>query len=265
MESLISNFLKSLKIKLLYKTSGHMTEEVLLLRNFKYFDEDETKTCTKETFLKVMAKVGVLSLSEEELIKVFNYYSKGKKHLNYKDFVAEIYNNESLRDKANNGEGEENEEKNEPNKEENNDENENENEEGEKEDDVVLNIRNKLSTRGLRNLINMESIFRELDEDNTQELDINMFTKICQEFDFGLNNDEIKELFISFDKDERGFINYDDFIRNLRGELTENRKKLIHNVFKHLDIDNKGTLSVEELLNIYDAKQSFEFLEEKKK
>ena len=71
-------------------------------------------------------------------------------------------------------------------------------------------------------------------------------------------------LFISFDKDERGFINYDDFIRNLRGELTENRKKLIHNVFKHLDIDNKGTLSVEELLNIYDAKQSFEFLEEKK-
>ena len=102
MESLISNFLKSLKIKLLYKTSGHMTEEVLLLRNFKYFDEDETKTCTKETFLKVMAKVGVLSLSEEELIKVFNYYSKGKKYLNYKDFVAEIYNNESLRDKANN-------------------------------------------------------------------------------------------------------------------------------------------------------------------
>ena len=267
MESLISNFLKSLKIKLLYKTSGHMTEEVLLLRNFKYFDEDETKTCTKETFLKVMAKVGVLSLSEEELIKVFNYYSKGKKHLNYKDFVAEIYNNESLRDKANNREGEEkeeNEEKNEPNKEENNDENENENEEGEKEDDVVLNIRNKLSTRGLLNLINIESRFRELDEDNTQELDINMFTKICQEFDFGLNNDEIKDLFISFDKDERGFINYDDFIRNLRGELTENRKKLIHNVFKHLDIDNKGTLSVEELLNIYDAKQSFEFLEEKK-
>ena len=115
MESLISNFLKSLKIKLLYKTSGHMTEEVLLLRNFKYFDEDETKTCAKETFLKVMAKVGVLSLSEEELIKVFNYYSKGKKYLNYKDFVAEIYNNESLRDKANNGEGEEKEENEEKN------------------------------------------------------------------------------------------------------------------------------------------------------
>ena len=59
-------------------------------------------------------------------------------------------------------------------------------------------------------------------------------------------------------------INYDDFIRVLRGELNENRKELIHNVFKHLDIDNKGSLSVEELLNLYLAKNSYEFFQEKK-
>ena len=274
MESLISQFLKNLKTKLLYKTSGHMTEEVLLLKNFKYFDEDETKNCTKETFLKVIAKVGVLSLSEEELIKIFNYFSKGKKYLNYKDFISEIYNNESLKDQNNNEQDikenkeeiEENKEqiKDDENNEKNKNEGENENEENEKEDEVVLNIRNKLSKRGLLNLINMESRFRELDEDNTQELDIKMFTKICKEFDFGLNNSEIEELFVSFDKDERGFINYDDFIRVVRGELTENRKKLIHNVFKHLDIDNKGSFNVDELLNIYDAKKSYEFLVEKK-
>ena len=98
MDSLKSRFEAALKTKLLYKTSGHMTEEILLLKNFKYFDEDETNHCDIDTFLKVIAKVGVLSLSEEELIQIFNFYSKGKKFLNYKDFVALIYKNESLKD-----------------------------------------------------------------------------------------------------------------------------------------------------------------------
>ena len=271
MDSLKSRFEKALKTKLLYKTSGHMTEEVLLLKNFKYFDEEETNNCNIDTFLKVIAKVGVLSLSEEELIQIFNCYSKGKKFLNYKDFISLIYNNESLKDNNpqndlnalnDNEEQEENEIKKEKeNKEENN---ENEKDEIDHVDELILNIRNKLSKRGLLNLINIESRCRELDEENTQELDIKLFTKICTEFNFGLSKEEIEELFVSFDKDERGMINYDDFIRVLRGELNENRKQLIQNVFKHLDINEKGYLTIEELLNLYLAKNSFEFLEEKK-
>ena len=45
MDSLKLRFEAALKTKLLYKTSGHMTEEILLLKNFKYFDEDETNHC----------------------------------------------------------------------------------------------------------------------------------------------------------------------------------------------------------------------------
>ena len=279
MEALKSKFESALKTKLLYKTSGHMTEAILLLKNFKYFDDEETNNCNIDTFLKVVAKVGVLSFSEEELIQIFNQYSKGKKYLNYKDFVSLIFNNESLKDnstKKEEGQDEvvENQEIKEPTKEEkenskedkekNEKENENEKEEIDHTDELILNLRNKLAKRGLLNLINIESRLRELDEDNTQELDIKLFSQLCKEFDFGLPREDIEELFVSFDKEERGLINYDDFIRVLRGELNENRKELIHNVFKHLDLDNKGNLTVEELLNLYQAKNSYEFTQEKK-
>ena len=270
MESLKSKFESALKTKLLYKASGHMTEAILLLKNFKYFDEDETNNCNVDTFLKVVAKVGVLSFSEEELIQIFNYYSKGKKYLNYKDFVSLIFNNESLKDNSSKKEEEkevveENQDQNEPKEEDKEKkEKENENEEIDHTDELILNLRKKLAKRGLLNLINIESRLRELDEDNTQELDIKLFSQLCKEFDFGLQSEDIEELFVSFDKDERGFINYDDFIRVLRGELNENRKELIKNVFKHLDSDNKGNLSVEELLDLYQAKYSYEFIEEKK-
>ena len=253
MEQLKSQFEKDLKNKLLYKTSGHMTEEILLLKNFKYFDEEYTDKCDSQTFIQVISKVGVLNLSEEELTKLFNYYSKGQKLLNYKNFIGEVFNNESLKNEKG---------KNEPqNEDENGEENE---QELDHIDELILNIRNKLSKKGLSNLIKMEGRFRELDENNEQELDIKLFRVICKEFEFGLNDEDIEELFISFDKEDRGMINYDDFIRVLRGELNEKRKDLVQNVFKHLDIDNKGELTIEELLNLYNPKESLECIEQNK-
>ena len=243
MEQLKSQFEKDLKTKLLYKTSGHMTEEILLLKNFKYFDEENSNKCNAATFFQVISKVGVLNLSEEELYQLFNYYSKDQKLLNYKDFIGEVFNNESLKDKK--------EKEEQKNVEEEQNQNEEQNEqELDPIDELILRIRNILAKKGISNLIKMEGRCRELDENNEQELDLKMFKQICEEFEFGLSPEEIEELFLSFDKEERGMINYDDFIRILRGELNEKRKELVQNVFKHLDIDNKGELTIKEIINI---------------
>ena len=270
MDSLKSRFEKDLKTKLLFKTSPHMTEEILLFKNFKYFDEDNIEKCDVETFLQVIAKVGVLSFGEQDLFQLFDYYSKGQQYLDYKDFIGQVFDNESFKNKIQQSEKENKKEEYKPSKiEYESPKNEpepqqNDNEELDHIDELILRIRNRLSKRGIRNLIRMEGRFRELDENNEQELDIKMFAQICREFDFGLTDDEIEELFISFDKEERGMVNYDDFIRILRGELNDKRKDLVQNVFKHLDIDNKGALSIEELLSLYDPTQSLEYVEQKK-
>jgi len=101
-------------------------------------------------------------------------------------------------------------------------------------------------------------------EGRCRELDIKMFAQICHEFDFGLSEDKIDELFLFFDKEERGMVNYDDFIRILRGELNDKRKDLVQNVFKHLDFNNKGALTIDELLDLYNPRQSLEFVRQRK-
>ena len=268
MDQLKKQFEKDLKTKLLFKTSRHMTEEILLLKNFKYFDEDNSNKCDASTFYQVISKVGVLSLSEDQIYQLFDYYSNGQKYLNYKDFIGEVFDNESLRNKKSNQnekEKENVEEKEEQNVNENENEKENEKEEEmDPIDELILRLRNRLAKKGLRNFIKMEGRCRELDENNEQELDLKQFAEICDEFDFGLTDEEIEDLFASFDKDEKGSINYDDFIRILRGELNEKRKDLVHNVFKHLDIDNKGEIPLDELLSLYNPQQSLECVKERK-
>ena len=136
-------------------------------------------------FFKSRCKSWSVSFSEEELIQIFNYYSKGKKYLNYKDFVSLIFNNESLKDNSTKKEEkkevvEKNHEQNEPKEDDKEKkEKENENEEIDHTDELILNLRKKLAKRGLLNLINIESRLRELDEDNTQELDIKLFSQLC--------------------------------------------------------------------------------------
>ena len=234
-----------------------MTEEVLLFRTFKYFDVDNSDLVNLDTFLKVIAKVGLLEFSEKELSSLFYYYSNNQKLLNYKDFIGIIFNNESLKKNKNCVQEKytppQNQpvEKNEPAQPENN-------EEIDPIEEYILRIRKKLSTKGLPNLINMETTFRVMDENNEQEIDFNQFCQISQEYDFGLNEQELKELFMDFDRDGVGKINYDDFLRVMRGELSENRKNLVRNLFQTLDKEQKGVISLDELFSLYNPLGSFE-------
>ena len=66
------------------------------------------------------------------------------------------------------------------------------------------------------------------------------FRKACEDFNFELSEDECKELFLTFTKEETTKVNYDEFVRILRGELLEKRKELVENVFKGIIKENKG-------------------------
>ena len=246
MDLLKKSFEKDLKTKLAQKSSGYIEGNSLLSKVFKYCDPKNTGKCDKDTFAQALSKLGFYGYTDSDLDKVFFMYSNNEQYLDYNNFIENILNPPSLKKE------EENENKEEPEQKE------------EQEQDLieilVMRLRALLAKRGLSNMISIETGFRNIDTENTQEVDYSTFKTICDKFDFQLNEEEIKELFLAFTKEETTKVNYDEFIRILRGELNPNRKELVEKVFKSLNEENKEGLSIEEIFGLYNPEGSFEFL-----
>ena len=241
MSELKDEFEKDLKTKLLLKTAKNTPEEIELLRAFKFYDVTQQNTCNLDQFSQALEKLGIFGYEDKKLSQIFNYYSGGKKELNYKDFISEVYNKSSKQKQ----------------------EEEEQNEEDDPVEGIILKLREKLSTGGLLNLMSIESGFRALDPENEQMFDYEKFVKACENFGFNLSEEESKLLFDAFNREESGKLNYDEFIRVLRGELSDNRKGLVHNLFKTVDNEKKGVLSLDELFEKYVAKGSYEYIYKK--
>ena len=56
-----------------------------------------------------------------------------------------------------------------------------------------------------------------MDDNNSGTIDMQEFRKAIKDFRIDLNEQEIEIVFSSFDRDGSGTIDYDEFVRGLRG------------------------------------------------
>eukprot|EP01033_Poteriospumella_lacustris_P003086 gene3086-2262_t len=84
--------------------------------------------------------------------------------------------------------------------------------------------------------------------------------------DYGitLNLREIDEVFGLFDRDKNGFIDIDELLVGIRGDLNERRQRLVDMVFNMLDRDGSGEITIDEMLDRFDFTQHPEVKEGKK-
>ena len=250
MELLKKSFEKNLKAKLAIKSSGNIEENILLLKAFKFYDTNNLGKIDKDAFAQALSKLGFYGYTDTDLDKLFLMYSNNEQYLDYQNFADTLYNNPPLTKKEEEKENiQDTEEKEEPQE-----------EEQDLIEILIMRLRSLLSKRGLENMISIETGFRDLDTQNTQELDFSTFKSACDKFDFQLTEEEIKELFLAFTKEETTKVNYDEFIRILRGELSQNRKELVEQVYKSINEENKEGLNIEEVFGFYNPKGSYEFL-----
>lgn len=58
-----------------------------------------------------------------------------------------------------------------------------------------------------------------------------------------------------FDKDGSGAINFDEFLRAIRGELNESRVGYIRQAYNKLDVNCDGQVKLDDIAKLYDVSQ----------
>merc|ERR1712166_1005592 len=70
----------------------------------------------------------------------------------------------------------------------------------------------------------------------------------------GLNEKDSERLFALFDRDHGGSIDYDEFLRGVRGEMNQFRKDYAMKAFAIMDADKSGIIDLEDIRQKYNGK-----------
>lgn len=69
----------------------------------------------------------------------------------------------------------------------------------------------------------------------------------------GFSESEISTLFRVFDYDHSGLVEYDEFLRTIRGPMNQCRKDIVAKAFSKMDKDGNGYIDINDLRNVYNA------------
>ena len=275
MSELKTEFETALTNKLCLKSTDSNPEEEILLNSFKLFDINNKNTCNQDEFIQTMKYLGISGFKESDLINIFKIYNtENNGELNYIELINDLYGpfepEQTFNPKKNNNNNNIN----------NNIINMNNNDNSIKESlikkksqqeiqgnltkkeylsensikEIIEKIRNKLLPNGIKGISQIIENFRKIDIDNSQGIDYEEFKKASNIFQFNLNENELEKAFIAFDRNNNGIIEYDEFLRTIRGEMNDYRKKIVFNAFKLIDINKNGAVNINYIKNKYNAK-----------
>lgn len=84
-------------------------------------------------------------------------------------------------------------------------------------------FRKALAKRGGRGIFGLAKQFKIADDDRSKNLDVEEFKKCVHDFRVGISPADAGRLHKVFDRDGSGAIDYDEFLRGIRGEMNQFR------------------------------------------
>lgn len=120
-------------------------------------------------------------------------------------------------------------------------------------EDLLQRLRDKLKTRGARGIIGLSKQFRIMDDNHSMSLDKFEFSKAMSDYMLGFSEGETQTLFTHFDFDRSGLVEYDEFLRAIRGPMAAGRKAIALRAFAKMDSDGSGMIDINDIRGVYKA------------
>ena len=103
-----------------------------------------------------------------------------------------------------------------------------------------------------------------MDDDNSRNLDFYEFKKSLTDYKLGFTTHELKILFDAFDVNDDQTVDYDEFLRIVRGKMSQKKLKIVHQAFAKIDKDGSGVIDMKDIEETYNAKQHPDVIQGKK-
>ena len=88
-------------------------------------------------------------------------------------------------------------------------------------------FRDRLKMRGARGIVGLQRIFKDMDDDGSNCLNLFEFQKACNKFKIGISDEYLPTLFNAFDLNNDKTLSIHEFLIAIRGNLSMNRATVV--------------------------------------
>lgn len=120
-------------------------------------------------------------------------------------------------------------------------------------DDIIGEIKAVLAKRGTLGIRGLGRLFRILDNNGNRQLDIKEIQYGLADFGIDLNEERAQVVLNAFDRDRSGTVDYNEFLRVLRGDLNPFRLSLIRKAYEKLDVNKDGLVKLDDIAKLYNV------------
>jgi len=129
---------------------------------------------------------------------------------------------------------------------------------------LVDRLRQKLASRGARGIIGLQRQFKIMDDNHSMSLDRYEFAKAMADYALGFTENEITHIYNYFDYNRTNLVEYDEFLRTVRGPMNTQRKQIVGKAFDIMDKDGSGYIELKDIQGVYNATKHPEVLQGRK-
>ena len=116
-------------------------------------------------------------------------------------------------------------------------------------------FRNEIISKGEKTIFTLQKLLYEFNNDYHPNLiSFDNFCVLFQKLDIkNINIEGIKKIFEIFDTNNTGYINYDNFFKNVVGHMGRNRQPLVRKIYDSIKKDQNGNIFIVDFKKIFNA------------
>lgn len=200
------------------------TQCVKLQRTFRHFNADKDGWVSFEEFNAALVRLNFVGQQREVRALFDRYDTDGSGFLSYEEFCAGLFRLIP-------------------------------NVKGDPETrSAVERVRAKIAERGgLNGIRTLGRIMRTMDDSGDRKLDREELKWGLRDYGVNLSDRELDTVLNAFDRNKDGRIDFDEFLRGIRGNLSARRRAMIMLAYDQLDRDGSGLVTIDDVKLAYNA------------